>query len=319
MNSISLFSLFDIVRGTPPVDGLVAFQENETMEIYEIKNKIVVVWAAARIIVQKYGHTRKFAKHLVALVIRQYENFKDVKLVEFLRKDKIGRILGYSKELDLTTFSKVRERMDPQMMEDLQLWIVSDILKGKQVRLLSQDSTDVPAYSEKDKEAEWGHRTPSRKEQRLYKSDKDKKKEFFYGYKPHIIVDAETETPIVVIVAPANTNDKKFFDPLYDKVKKITVLQHMGKFLADAQYHSSKIRTRIRNDNLIPVIPFSGNQWQKTEYPEDPEYGKRWSVERVFSRLKGVFGLESNRFFGLKKVKIHVFSCVIAYLLRYKM
>lgn len=287
------------------------------MDIIELKNKIVEVWAAARVIVQRYGHTKKFAKHVVAFIIKQHENFKDVKLVEFLGRDPIGKMLGYRKKPDQTTFSKVRERMDPQIMEDLQLWITSDLLKGRQIRLIAQDSTDVPAYSKMDKEAKWGHRTPSRKEQLLYKAGSEK--EFFYGYKPHMIVDAETETPIAVIVAPANTNDKKFFDPLYDKVRKITVLQYLGKFLADAQYHSSKIRTRVRNDNLIPVIPFSGNRWQKTENPKDPEYGKRWAVERVFSRLKEVFNLESNRFFGLKKVKIHVFSCVIAYLMRYKM
>ena len=40
------------------------------MKIYEIINKIPEVHAAARIIVQRYGHTRKFAKHLVALAIR---------------------------------------------------------------------------------------------------------------------------------------------------------------------------------------------------------------------------------------------------------
>jgi IS5 family transposase len=102
-------------------------------------------------------------------------------------------------------------------------------------------------------------------------------------------------------------------------VKEIAVLQHGCKFLADAQYHSSKIRTQLREDNIVPLIPFSGNKYQKTEHPKDPDYGKRWAVERVFSRLKEVFGLESNRFFGLKKVRIHVFSCVIAYLVRYKM
>ena len=106
--------------------------------------------------------------------------------------------------------------------------------------MLSKDSTDIPAYSKKDKEAKRGHRTPSRKEQLLYKSGKDKEKEFFYGYKPHLIVDAETETPIAVIVASANTNDKKLSDPLYGKAKKIAVLQYMGKFLADAQYHPPK-------------------------------------------------------------------------------
>ena len=282
------------------------------MEIYETKNKIIEVWAAARVIVQKYGHTKKFAKHVVALVVKQEQDLKtDIKLIGFLSKDPVGKLLGYRNRPNETTFSKVRERMDPQIMEDLQVWIISNLLKGRQVRLMAQDSTDVPAYSKKDKEARWGHRTPSRKEQLLYKSNKDKKKSFFYGYKSHMIVDAETETPITVVVAPANTNDRKFFDPLYNKVKKITILQYGCKFLADAQYHSSKIRTTIRNDNNVPVIPWSGNKWQKTENPNDPDYRKRWAIERVFSRLKEVF--------GLKKVKIHVFSCILAYLLRYRM
>lgn len=287
------------------------------MEIYELKNKIVEVLAAARVIVQKFGHRKKFAKHVVAFVIKQYENLKDIKLVEFLGKDPIGKILGYKSRPNETTFSKVRERMEPEILQQLQIWIVSELLKGKQLKLIAQDSTDVVAYSEKDKEAKWGHRTPSRKEQLLYKSGSEK--DFFYGYKPHMIVDAETDMPIAVEVIPANTNDRKLFNPLYSKVKEIAILQYGCKFLADAQYHSSKIRTALRNDSNIPVIPFAGNRWQKTESPKDPDYGKRWAVERVFSRLKEVFGLENNRFFGLKKVRIHVFSCVLAYLLRYKM
>lgn len=287
------------------------------MKIENVIDKIPEVHAAARVIVQKYGHTKKFAKHVVGFIIKQYEKLKDAKLIEFLRKDPIGRILGYKETLDETTFSKARERMEPEILEELQLWIVEDLLKGRQLKIIVQDSTDVPAYSEKDDEARWGHRTPSRKEQLLYKTGKEK--EFFYGYKPHMIVDAETETPIAVEVLPANTNDKKPFFRLFDTVKKITVLQSQGKYIADAQYHSSKIRSTLRDEDIVPVIPFSGNGYQKTENPTDPDYGKRWSIEHVISRLKDVFGLRENRFFGLKKVKIHVFSCILAYLLKYKM
>ena len=80
-----------------------------------------------------------------------------------------------------------------------------------------------------------------------------------------------------------------------------------------------KIRTALRDDNIIPVIPFSGNKWRKTEQPKDPDYGKRWSVEHVFSRLKEMFGLAKNRFMGLKRVRIHVYSCLLANLLEYVM
>ncbi len=287
------------------------------MEIYELKNKITELLAAARVIVQKFGHTKKFAKHPVAFVIKQHENFNDMKLVRFLRRDRLGRMLGYGRDLNETTFSKARDRMEPEIMEELNNWIVEDRMKGKQLKLMSQDSTDVFAYSRKDAEAKWGHRTPSRKEQLMQGGGTEK--ELFFGYKLHAVVDVETEIPIAVKIIPANTNDKKLFPCLYNFVKESFQIQFMAKFLADAQYHSSKIRSALRNDNLVPVIPFSGNQWRKTEHPTDPDYGKRWAVEHVFSRLKEMFGMAKNRFIGLKKVRIHVYSCLLANLLEYAM
>ena len=110
------------------------------------------------------------------------------------------------------------------------------------------------AYSKKDGEARWGHRTPSKKEQILYKTTRGtkcqkndnakryKQNNLFYGYKPHIIIDAETEISIAIEILPANTNDKKLFDQLYAKVKKIIVLQYQFKFLAD-------VKAIIKNDN----------------------------------------------------------------------
>ncbi len=287
------------------------------MEIYELKSKITELLAAARIIVQKFGHTKKFAKHPVAFVIKQHENFNDIKLVRFLRRYPIGKMLGYGRTFDETTFSKVRDRMEPEIMEALNNWIVEDKMKVKQLRLMSQDSTDVFAYSREDEEAKWGHRTPSRKEQLMQNGGAQK--ELFFGYKLHAIVDVETEIPIAVKIIPANTNDKRLFPCLYNFVRETFQIQFMAKFLADAQYHSSKIRTALRDDNIVPVIPFSGNKWRKTEHPKDPDYGKRWSVEHVFSRLKEMFGMAKNRFVGLKRVRIHVYSCLIANLLEYVM
>ncbi|MGC8662664.1 MAG: transposase [Candidatus Micrarchaeia archaeon] len=46
---------------------------------------------------------------------------------------------------------------------------------------------------------------------------------------------------------------------------------------------------------------------------------QRWAVERIFSRLKEVLGLARNRFVVIAKVTIFVFSCLIAYLMRYVM
>ena len=41
-------------------------------------------------------------------------------------------------------------RSDPRIFEELYNWLLKGALKGKQVRLVVQDSTDVPAYSRKD-------------------------------------------------------------------------------------------------------------------------------------------------------------------------
>ena len=287
------------------------------MEIDETKDKIVEVWAVARVIVQKYGQTKKFAKHLVAFAIRQYEDFNDRKLCEFLAKDPIGKILGYKVKPHKSTFSKVRKRAEPEMFEDLYDWIVQDRMKGKQLHLIAQDSTGIFAYSKKDKGAKWGHRTPSKREQVMQNSGKGK--ELFFGYKPHVIVDVETGVPVAIQVIPANTNDKKMFLPLYNKVKDTFGLPRGAKFIADAQYHSSKIYSELHNDDVIAVIPRSGNKYQKTINPKDPDYGKRWVVERLFATLKERFDLRKNRFVGLKKVRIHVFSCLLANLIKYVM
>ena len=133
---------------------------------------------------QKYGHTRKFAKYLVALVIRQIENFTDLKLIDFLGSDKIGKSLGYEKVTCESTFSKVCERPNPRMFEELIYWILGEKFKGKQITLIAQDSTDIPEYSEKDKDSKVGIRTIPKRRQ--YQK---KKVEFFKGFKLHAITE----------------------------------------------------------------------------------------------------------------------------------
>jgi hypothetical protein len=68
-----------------------------------LKNKIVKVHAAARVIVQRYGHRKKFAKHMVAFAIKQIENLTDEKLAEFLKKEPIGKMLRYTNKPNPST------------------------------------------------------------------------------------------------------------------------------------------------------------------------------------------------------------------------
>lgn len=282
--------------------------------IYDLKNKIVVVLAYARVVVQKYGHRKKFAKHVVAFAIKQLMRLSDCDLAGFLGSNRIGKLLGYGRAPHKSTFSKVRSRSDPQMFLDVYNMLISAHFRGKVLRIVAQDSSAFPAFSRKDTDARFGYRTPSKREQEFMKV---KEATFEFGYKLHSIADAESDTPLVVRIVPANFNDKTLFNPLYSDLKADFRLQKNAKFLADAEYHASRIRQRLRDDDVIPVIPESGNRYRKTRQPKDPDYAKRWAVERIFSRLKEVFGLEKNRMIGIGRATIHAASCLLAYAVRY--
>jgi len=44
----------------------------------------------------------------------------------------------------------------------------------------------------------------------------------------------------------------------------------------------------LRHDN---VIARNGRRFRKSEEPKDKDYKKRWAIERIFARLKEMFGL----------------------------
>ncbi|MCL4364708.1 transposase [Candidatus Marsarchaeota archaeon] len=248
-------------------------------------------------------------------MIKQIEGLTDVELVDLVGT-KIGRMIGYREKPDYSIFSKVRERADPAIFEDLNKWILQDHLKGKQLRLLAQDSTDIPAFSRKDKHARPGHRTPSKREQEDANGNAN---DMFFGYKLHAIADAENEVPIGFFIAPGNRHDSVFFHRLLDDVKSRFCIAFGAKFLADSGYDATRIYKELHYENIKAVIAINGRGHRKSETPKDPEYGKRWSIERIFSRLKVVFGLTNNKFIGMKKVSIHIYSCLIAYLMTYLM
>jgi len=275
------------------------------------KNKIVEVLAYAKEVSIRHGHTRKYAKHLVALAIKQIMHLTDRELAEFLSKSEIRRILNYKQHFNFTIFSKVRKE-STQIIKELFEILVEQKMKERRTRLFAIDSTDIPAFSSNDKDARCGHRTPPKKEQNLIK---DKEKTLFYGYKLHVITDAETELPIAMTVATANRHDKKFFYLLYNKVKQLFGINPFNnvKLLADAAYDSTDIYKELHYDNVKPVIAINGRGFYKSSIPKDPEYSKRWAVERVFSRLKEVFGLAKNKFICIGRITAHAYACLIAF------
>lgn len=286
--------------------------------VEKIKNKIPEVFMYACMTARRFGHTAnkgaKFGKHIVALAVKQLLSLTDRELANYVRTDELGKILGYRQHVNFSIFSKVRSRSDPKMIEEIIDSIINMRFKGKQLRLMVQDSTDVFAHTRKDTDAKYGYRTPSKKEQTNLKS---KQKSFVFGYKLHMIADAEREMPLKFCIKPANTNDKLLFDPLFQKVKNNFFFNHHVKFLGDAAYDSTDITETLRKNGIAPLTAINGRGFYKSRIPKDPEYGRRWAIEHIFSRLKEMLGLKRNRFIGIKKVSQHVSYCIMAYLLRY--
>ncbi len=222
----------------------------------------------------------------------------------------IAPVLGYNKAPNPSTFSKFRERAGPEILEFTANAVVCLKYKNCPLKLIAQDSTGIDAYSRNDKEARWGVRTIPKKRQ----INRKENVELFFGYKLHAASDAMTDNPIAFFVRPANRNDKKLFGTVFGHIKRNFRIYRNAKYLADSALDSSDVREELRCNDVLPVIATNGRGHRPSETPKDRDYGKRWSIERLFSLLKERFGLSKNRFIGIKKVMIHAYSCVLAYL-----
>ena len=184
--------------------------------------------------------------------------------------------------------------------------LVRELCKGRLLRLIGEDSTDMPAFfTKKDTEARLGHRTQKRREQQLNAmTGKDRnEKAFVFGYKLHIMEDCETGLPLAAIVKTAEVHDSRPFYELFPYVTNNFNVQYGGKFLGDSAYDSANIRKTVREMNgMKDVISVNGRGHYPSETPKDKDYGKRWSVEQTNSVLETTYNLTTNRMRGIKKM-----------------
>ena len=110
-----------------------------------------------------------------------------------------------------------------------------------------------------------------------------------------------------------------FFARLFDDVNQRFCIAHGAKYLADSAFDANHIYKELHENGVKTVISTNGRGHRRSEVPKDPEYGKRWAIERIFSRLKEAFGLAKNKVTGMKKVAIRIQSRITAYLVSYLM
>lgn len=299
-------------------------------------------------IARSYGHPYKngamVGKNILALAIRQLHGFKDdEKFADFLWETGIAQVLGYKRKPHFSLFSKTRRYVERGAIETLYHELAKEKCKGRLLRLLGEDSTEMPAfYTKKDTDAQLGHRTKKRREQQLdemtgrsngrkesacpkcgEKVDGNRlpeKKEYVFGYKLHLVNDLETGLPLAAKVKTAEVHDSQPFYDLFPYVIDNYEIQEEAKFCADSAYDSADIRQIVRNHrNMKDVIAVNGRGHYPSETPKDKDYGKRWRLEQTNSVAEGVYGLASSRAKGLLRNVVLAFSCLIANFMEYFM
>jgi transposase len=178
---------------------------------------------------------------------------------------------------------------------------------GKNVAI---DSTDIKAWSNgarkpvSDPNATWA-----------VKLDTAGKKKFYYGYKLHLLVDAEYELPIAAKVATASTHDVRMASNVLSEARFTYGKFHPRYVIADAGYSSNKLRRLINHQyHAKPIIKVNPTH-KKALFPETDEwkalYNRRTAIERVFGRLKCYRRLNNVTVRRRHKVTVHCFLSLI--------
>lgn len=94
--------------------------------------------------------------------------------------------------------------------------------------------------------------------------------------------------PIRLAPTPGNTSDIKGADLL------IGATAGMKRLIADRGYDADRLRSKLREQGTIPVIPGRRNRMWPIQY-DGRRYRNRWLVEAMFCRLKD-FRRIANRY-----------------------
>lgn len=186
-------------------------------------------------------------------------------------------------------------------------------------RVLAADGSFLPACHW-DKDATWGY--VRRKGERALPTGcyvEQDRKILGLGYRVHVLVDADAQAPLSVVVTRANVNDATAWPRLYETSKNCVDWTRVGFFTADKGYDNAEVRQTFATLQVETVIPASNT-------PRDLRaggfngtrarvYRKRTSVERFFSMLKRFFNLHRWGITGLARSRKWILLACIACLI----
>ena len=151
---------------------------------------------------------------------------------------RIMEAVGLDWNIDHSTMCRDMGQIDERFLKKLFHHLVlklhdKGIIKGK---FLVVDATHIYAFCNTRKDtkkhgvegASWGNHHGS-----------------FYGYKIHILIDAESEMPISMILSTGKDHDSPHFIPLLDDYDKNYDFKDIDALLADSGYDTKKFRKEV--------------------------------------------------------------------------
>ena len=153
---------------------------------------------------------------------------------------RIMEAVGLDWNIDHSTMCRDMSQIDEKYLKKLFHHLVlklhdKGIIKGK---FLVVDATHIYAFCNTRKNthkngveaASWGDHHGS-----------------FYGYKIHILIDAESEMPISMILSTGKDHDSPHFIPLLDDYDKNNDFKNVYALLADSGYDTTEFRKEVLN------------------------------------------------------------------------
>ena len=119
------------------------------------------------------------------------------------------------------------------------------------------DSTDVEAWANPnrkhlaDSEARWGVRTSARAKDGT---------EYYFGFKLHVLADANHGIPLGFVFTPANKNDAPMLTPVLDRATGGLPWLKPQYLVADRGYDSAKNHNATVERGIVPIIHIRVNQ-----------------------------------------------------------
>jgi transposase len=178
------------------------------------------------------------------------------------RNEKLVKICGFDTVPDASSFTIFWKEMGVASVEEVYIQQVKNLAKNGIVKgkIISMDSTLIVGLPD-DFDAKWGFSTT---------------KGWIFGYKIHMIVDAEQEIPLGFIITSGSKSDMGYFIPLIDKAHELGI--DFKIVLADKGYDKKLHYQYAASKGRIPIIALNTRRGKllKAAFHRDQTWLGKW-------------------------------------------